>query len=96
MGSSTTDLVVLHRSFFVQGAGVLDEAEDASKDDLEKDDTSHCAEKFHLCFGAGLAKIIYEEKQERCFSSEMGQLIGAEQMAELSLGREVRREQKSL
>lgn len=49
MGNSTTDLVVLHRSFFVQGAGVLDEAEDASREDLEKDDTSRCAEKSFTC-----------------------------------------------
>lgn len=41
--------MVLHRSFFVQGAGVLDEAEDASKENLEKDDTSHCAEKSFIC-----------------------------------------------
>ena len=49
MGNSTTDWVVLRRSFFVQGARALDEAEVASKEDLEKNDTGHWAEKSFIC-----------------------------------------------
>lgn len=52
---------------FVQRARAPNEAEDPGEEDLEKNNTSHCAEKgyFFLCLGAGIAKVPFMKKSRK-------------------------------